>query len=78
MDQEPGTEEQTDQQGLGSRQDSQTGRDRQREADRRIRSRGQKSRQTSEGWVAGKVVRQAGISNRQDRRRIRSQVAGKL
>ena len=30
MDREPGTEEQTDQQGLGSRQDSQTGRDRQR------------------------------------------------
>ena len=40
MDQEPGTEEQTDQQGLGSRQASQTGRDRQREADRRIRSLG--------------------------------------
>ena len=30
MDQEPGTEEQTDRQGLGGRQGSQTGRDRQR------------------------------------------------
>ena len=57
VDQEPGTEEQTDQQGLGSRQASQTGRDRQREADRWIRSRGQRSRQTDRGWAAGKIVR---------------------
>ena len=63
--------------GLGSRQDSQTGRDRQREADRWIRSRGERSRQTDRGWAAGKIVRQAGIGNWQDRKKYQDASRGK-
>ncbi|CAL8267197.1 unnamed protein product [Boreogadus saida] len=63
VDREPGTEEQTDQQGLGRRQDSQTGRDRQR-GGRQVNQEPGTEEQTDRQGLGGRRDSQTG-RNRQ-------------
>ena len=76
-DGQQGTGEQTDRQGLDGDRDVRQAKDRKQGRQAGGSGVGGRGADRPTGWAAGRIVRKAGIRDRQDRRWVRIRVAGK-